>query len=44
MADKKRIAAQFLDNVERHNLKFLIKINLSNSEVSKHFEFNTEID
>ena len=42
MTKKKRIIAQFFDDAKTHDLKPLIKIDLNNDKIFKHFEFNIE--
>jgi hypothetical protein len=44
MIQKKRIAAQFFDDVETNDLESLIEANINSDKVSKHLESNTKIN
>ena len=44
MTKKKRTAAQFFDDAKTHDLKFLMKTDLNNDKIFKHFEFDIKIN
>ena len=44
MMKKKRIAAQFFNDVKTHDLKSLMKINLNGDKISKFFESDMKMN
>ena len=42
MTKKKKIAAQFFNNVEINDLKFLTTVNINDDKIFKHLESDTE--
>ena len=41
---KKKIAAQFFNDAETNNLKFLTTVNVNNNKIFKHLKFNIKIN